>query len=75
MRMFSADGAVEEESLLGHHDDALTERSLGRVTQVGAGEPDGALGRVVQPGDELGQGGLPGAGGTDEAPASRPVRW
>ena len=41
----------------------------GGVAQVDAAVPHGTLGRVVEAGDELGQGGLPGPGGADEREA------
>ena len=63
------DRAVEQEPLLGHDDDPLAQRPLGGVAEVDAGVAHGALGGVVEPGDELGQGGLAGAGGADEREA------
>ncbi len=58
-----ADRAVEEEALLGHDHDPLPQRPLGGVAQVGRRRSVTApLGRVVQPGHELGQRRLAGAG-------------
>ncbi len=56
------DRAVEEEPLLGHDDDPAPEASDGGVAQVDPGVAHRALGGVVEAGDELGQGGLAGAG-------------
>ena len=55
------DRAVEEEPLLGDDDDALPQRAEGGVPQVGPAQGDRALGGVVEPGHQLGQGRLPRA--------------
>src|SRR5690606_40586651 len=60
------DGSREEEVLLGHHHDRSAQVLVGGRPQVHTVEPYRALGRVVEAGHELGDGGLPGTGRPDQ---------
>jgi hypothetical protein len=60
------DGVVEEIDVL-EDDGEVAQQVVGfQRAQVGAAEPDGAVLRVGVAGDQFGDGGLPGAGGSDE---------
>ena len=60
------DGAGEHEVLLGHHHHRAPQIGVGQVAQVDPVEPHRAAGRVVEPGQQLGDGRLAGAGGADQ---------
>ena len=60
---------MEQEPLLGDDHDALAQRPERGVAQVDAAVRDHAVARVVEPGDELGQRGLPRAGRADQGDA------
>ena len=57
---------VEQVGLLGHHADLLRQRLQGDVAQVVAVDGDAALGGVVEPGQQVGDGGLARAAGADQ---------
>ena len=61
-----AQGRVEEEALLGHEHHPLAQGREPHVAQVDAVDAHGALGRVHQPGQQLGEGGLARAGLADD---------
>ncbi len=61
-----ADGVVEEIGLLGDHADRGGERVERDIAQVVPVDADDSVGRVVEARDEIGQGGLARAGGTDQ---------
>ena len=61
-----ADAAGEEEALLGDDPELAPQRPLLDAAQVVAVDQDPALLRVVEAGDELGEGRLAGAGGADQ---------
>jgi hypothetical protein len=55
------DRTGEQVVLLGDHDDRLAQLVIGKLPDVDAVEPYRALGRVVEPGHQLGDRGLAGA--------------
>ena len=57
---------VEEVPVLGDDADGLAQGGGGEVADVGAADADGAGVDVVEAGQELGEGGLAGAGGADD---------
>ncbi len=60
------DGAGEEEGHLGDDADLAVEGGLGDGANVDVVDEDGAFGDFVETGDEVGDGGFTGAGGTDD---------
>ena len=65
-RMLSSSERVEEEALLRHEDDPVPQRAEPDPPQVDAVDGDLAAGRVHQPGEQLGQRRLAGAGLADD---------
>ncbi len=60
------DGAAEQEVLLGDQHDLVAQRLIGQCAEIGAIEEHPALAGVVEPGQEPGDSGLPGAGRADQ---------
>ena len=60
------DAGGEEEHVLLHHADIPPQALLGHVPDVVAVDGDAALPHVVEPGDQVAQGGLAAAGGTHD---------
>ena len=58
-------GAVEEQRVLGNHAQMLPELCLGQIPDVYAVEQDLALAGLVDPGNQVHQGGFAGSGGAD----------
>ncbi len=59
-------GAVEEEDILQNDADLLAQALEGVIVQVAAVQGDGAVGQVVEAGDQADQGSLAHAGGSDQ---------
>src|SRR5699024_1210173 len=59
-------GVGEEEHVLLDDADVLPQRVLGHGPDVQAADGEGAVGAVVEPGDQLAEGGLAAAGGADD---------
>ena len=62
----SADGVVEEMGILSDDADTLVDRVELQVADIDAADADDATLRVVEARDEVGDGGLAGAGGSDQ---------
>ncbi len=57
---------MEEVTVLGHHAERFPDGREAEVTDVDPAEPDRAVVHVVQPSEQLGHGGLAGAGRPDQ---------
>ena len=64
-----ADGRAEKEGLLGNHADVAPEHGQGIVAHRPAVDQQRALGRFVEPGDQVDQRGFARAGGADDGQA------
>ena len=57
---------MEEMGVLGDHSDFASDRIQSRVAQVQSVDADGSRSHVVQPRDQMADGGLAGAGWADQ---------